>query len=227
MKSYVNHILFASILLMNTQAHARLYVPKNDIEERIQIPKIEPHIKNLILVFHGLNGPDKNTHDLMQELNRIAKENSIVHFVDWTQFKGNTFTAPTHSKKVGEVLARTLNSKSLDKIVAIGISVGSFAANELSKQIKQQNPKIKTQLILLDPFLLLGFNHTYGQRHFGKDAHLCQQILNHDDKVVFTNDKIDACQVDDITDMRPAHVHGHDWPLIYFVQNIEHYIIDL
>ena len=88
--------------------------------------------------------------------------------------------------------------------------------------------KYKIHLTLLDPFTLFRFNKDYGIYEFGKRADFCEQYLNNNDFVPFTNKPIKNAYINDITLAeskkrfmlhKKGNESGHDWPLYYYANN--------
>ena len=174
------------------------------------------------LVFHGSEGFDRNTDSLKAVLADRQKSSELILFVDWSKHSVNRLTASYQGQRVGKKFANKLDIKA-KHLHIIGISVGAFAANAYVEQIKKFHQEARVKLTLLDPFVAKGLDFSYGIRVFGKNADVCQQFLNTDDPVPFTNKPLSSCSVIDVTSLRPEDVAGHDWPLVYYTKLIENF----
>jgi hypothetical protein len=201
--------------------------------------------EHVTVVFHGAGGQDVYTDELMKNLKdndhrRDASKSGRAssrysYIVDWSAYSTNLFQASYNGERIGRDLARRLLQKQPDlkTIHLIGISVGSFAANAAATEIKQGatdgRPRPArtaptagpfVQLTLLDPFTQRGiFGWGYGNRNFGKCADYTEQYLNTDDPVPSTNDPLEHAVCYDVTDLRPEHIPGHDWPLVFYARS--------
>jgi len=202
--------------------------------------------KDITIVFHGAGGQDSNTDELLKVLRSGSARNSFVKMVDWSQDSADILKASIKGSTIGKSLGnqlkdilqkqsesssnnidRTETSKEIRNVHIIGISVGAFSANEIVQTLDSNlhpslRKKICLQLTLLDPFqqkAVLGVK--YGKNNFGKGADYAQQFLNTDDPVPSTNDSLPYCATTDVTSLRPSEVFGHDWPLIYYTNELK------
>lgn len=187
---------------------------------------------NLFLVFPGLNGIDKNVNNLVTNVRDSDKQhnlNRLCHICDWSK-DVNIFCAGDVALGAANVVTEELiNMKGGEKLNLhlVGISAGAMAASELSVFLKDFNKeRYNIHLTLLDPLTLFRFNKNYGIHEFGKRANFCEQYLNNNDFVPFTNKAIENAYVNDITFSKSKKdglvskdVNGHDWPLIYYSNN--------
>lgn len=189
----------------------------------------------ITIIFHGAGGEDENTDALQRALSSKGSK-GIVKMIDWSADSSDILQASVKGAKIGSQIGRLIVNK-LDgrddsttkerNIHVIGISVGAFAANSLSQTLNSQlnsstRKKTYLQLTLLDPFqqkAVLGLN--YGNRNFGKGLDFAQQYLNTDDPVPSTNAPLQYCSTVDVTSLRPDEIFGHDWPLVYYTQQIQ------
>ena len=187
---------------------------------------------NLFLVFPGLNGIDRNINDLVRNVKESDKDknfNRLCHICDWSK-DVNIFCAGDVALGAANMVTQELiNIKGNDKLNLhlVGVSAGAIAANELCVFLKDFNKEnYNIHLTLLDPFTLFRFNSNYGIYEFGRRANFCEQYLNRNDFVPFTNKAIKNAYVNDITfakskkkELVGKDVNGHDWPLIYYSNN--------
>lgn len=190
--------------------------------------------QDVTFIFHGAGGQDANTDELLQVLRKGKRNNSFIKMVDWSQDSADILQASVKGSKIGEALgkqfARLLQSQDTVQrrnVHIIGISVGAFPASALVQTLDgtlrpSLRKKINLQLTLLDPFqqkAVLGIK--YGKKNFGKGCDYAQQYLNTDDPVPSTNDPLPYCATTDVTSLRPSEVFGHDWPLIYYSNELK------
>jgi hypothetical protein len=190
---------------------------------------------NVFIIFPGAGGPDKNTDDIVQAGNKsLGVNNFFISCYDWKQWRGNFLRAAFDSEIVGKMIGSQLASINLRRepskqfkiIHAVGISVGSFAANACIQEYK--NKMIKSslkdnsycRLTLLDPFTSRGlYDSKYGENYFGKTADYCEQYLNTDDEVPFTNKPLPNAYCYDVTSCQERNSFTplpgdsmHSWP---------------
>jgi len=203
---------------------------QTDISFETENGSITSNTKDVTFIFHGAGGQDANTDELFQVLRKgSSTSNSFINMVDWSQDSADILQASVKGTKIGEALGKQLarilqtqDTGNVRNVHIIGISVGAFPANgfvqTLDSTIRPSLRKnINLQLTLLDPFqqkAVLGFR--YGKKNFGKGCDYAQQYLNTDDPVPSTNDSLPYCATTDVTPLRPSEVFGHDWPLIYY-----------
>jgi hypothetical protein len=180
-------------------------------------------VEHATLVFHGAGGQDKFTDALMAKL-QSSKKSVYSSMVEWSQFSSDTLQASFNGERIGREAAAQLmkRASNLKTIHIIGISVGAFAADAATREVKpaQKDEKPFLQLTLLDPFTQRGiFGLGYGNRVFGTSADYVEQYLNTDDPVPSTNSPLDNTVCYDITDLRPDEISfGHDWPVAYYAR---------
>mmetsp|Transcript_28012 Transcript_28012/g.34228 ORF Transcript_28012/g.34228 Transcript_28012/m.34228 type:complete len:287 (-) Transcript_28012:840-1700(-) len=192
---------------------------------------------SVILIFPGAGGPDCFTSELQETLQSDMQElkqdsETFLCVWDWSEFRGNVFTAAFDSECVGEGAAEALDvssknnqlSAKITSVHSIGVSVGAFAANAFARKYKAQYPESRVKLTLLDPFTGRGlFGPNYGRDNFGLDVDVAEQYLNTDDPVPTTNSPLPLCKVYDVTDaderntfVPPKGESMHTWPLVYY-----------
>lgn len=158
-----------------------------------------------LVVFPGAGGPDANTDAILKNVREGDRRRRLRRFsfvFDWSSWRGNLLRAAFDSQAVGRLMAEHFLSTKprLTHVHVIGVSVGAFAADALVKALKSKNSKLKVQLTLLDPFCSRGvFHQNYGIVKFGREADFCEQYLNTDDPVPFTNDPLKHAFVYDVT----------------------------
>jgi len=191
---------------------------------------ITTNTEDVTFIFHGAGGQDANTDELLQVLRKGSRTNSsFIKMIDWSQDSADILQASVKGSKIGEALGKQLarflqtqDTANVQNVHIIGISVGAFPANGLVQALDATlrpslRKNINLQLTLLDPFqqkAVLGFR--YGKNNFGKGCDYAQQYLNTDDPVPSTNDSLPYCATTDVTSLRPSEIFGHDWPLIYY-----------
>ena len=201
----------------------------NSNSQGFLVPPPDPNVRHATIVFHGSGGQDVYTDRLMRGLrqnnNNVDNKSYYHHIVDWSGYSTNVFQASYNGQRIGRLVANELKNRAphLQTLHVIGISVGSFAADELTRSFKAKQHEPFVQLTLLDPFTQRGiFGLGYGNRNFGSAADYTQQYLNTDDPVPSTNAPLDLADVCyDITDLRPSEIFGHDWPVAYYGQSEE------
>lgn len=205
-------------------------------------------VRDITVIFHGAGGEDAYTDDLLKTLCKSIDGDgtNIVKMINWEADSADILQASVKGAKIGKELAKTLcssiyasgdsNASRVTNIHAIGISVGAFAADSfldaLSKEnkstAKKKNTPVKNfhcQLTLLDPFqqkAVLGVG--YGNKYFGiadRGVDYAQQYLNTDDPVPSTNAPLQHCATIDVTALRPPEIFGHDWPLVYYTEELK------
>ena len=196
----------------------------NDDSDNSLLPPLAESQKHATIVFHGSGGQDQYTDALMQRL-RKNNPSQYSEIVEWSKYSTNIFQASYNGEKIGRLAVKQLladaNARNIKTIHVIGISVGSFCADAAVRELKvglggeQGQPFV--QLTLLDPFTQRGiFGVGYGNKVFGKSADFTQQFLNTDDPVPSTNAPLKNAVCYDITNLRPADIFGHDWPVAYY-----------
>lgn len=186
-----------------------------------------------MLIFPGFDGEDYHIDSLKTEVEIYNKENKIKRnyiICDWNLYNNKLLVA-----KSGEIMGKEYATK-IEKIFGnqilnihvIGISAGSFAADYFCKEIKKLKQEHYLHLTLLDPFLLKGLNPFYGIKNFGIDSNYCEQYLNSNDPVPFTNKPILNGFVNDVTFcqqkkdfmlIKKSIENDHSWPIYYYVKN--------
>lgn len=178
-------------------------------------------------IFPGAGGVDILVEELCSKIPRSK-------IIDWTEHRGNIFTAAYDGEAVGQAIANLLlqqENTQEDEIHFIGISVGAFCANAAATVAFQQMHDTPTnvRLTLLDPFCGRGvFGSSYGRENFGKYATVAIQILNSDDPVPTTNDPLPNCYCLDVTNApeRDSFIplpgdSMHSWPLAYLARHFQ------
>jgi len=187
---------------------------------------------NIVLIFPGYGGPDKNTNDLLKKIIRLKNNKNkkcYIKVYDWSKWCCNILRAANDGLTVGKILGEEIvlnNSNNLKEVHLIGISVGSFPAHMCSKIIKKKTSAY-VRLTLLDPFCSKGiFDQKFGQNNFGKDVDFAEQYLNNDDPVPFTNEALKYCYCNDVTNIKDRlkfkplpNDNMHSWPLAFFIKN--------
>mmetsp|Transcript_27243 Transcript_27243/g.41204 ORF Transcript_27243/g.41204 Transcript_27243/m.41204 type:complete len:326 (+) Transcript_27243:119-1096(+) len=227
----IGGIIIGSPVLL--EIYARIGAVQTKVEE--SITGISGNESEITIIFHGAGGEDENTDALQRALSSKGSK-GIVKMIDWSADSSDILQASVKGGKIGSQIGRLIVNK-LDgsddsttkekNIHVIGISVGAFAANSLVQTLNSQldsstRKKTYLQLTLLDPFqqkAVLGLN--YGNRNFGKGSDFAQQYLNTDDPVPSTNAPLQYCSTVDVTSLRPDEIFGHDWPLVYYTQQIQ------
>jgi hypothetical protein len=185
---------------------------------------------SITLIFPGYGGLDANTQRIEDEIKTSDLHYKMQRFVctyDWKQWRGNEFNAAFNGEKIGSKLGEQLSNLDLHDIHVIGISVGSFAANECTKRYMQKlegGKRARIRLTLLDPFTARGFfSPIFGRKNFGRFADYCEVFLNTDDPVPFTNTPLDHAHNFDITQSASKAQfiplpgdNMHSWPTAYF-----------
>ena len=146
-------------------------------------------------------------------------------------------------KRIGRQLAQVNSRRPYNKqfklLHTVGVSVGAFAADACINEFKAESERLnklknlrsdtsdtikeqvtKSKLTLLDPFCSKGiFQSWYGNCNFGKSSDFCEQYLNTDDVVPFTNEPLKYCYCYDVTasDDRKMFIplpgdNMHSWP---------------
>lgn len=193
---------------------------------RSKLPKF-PNFSDetsLLLILPGAGGPDANTEFLLhqvksQDVHLGLKRSALVY--DWSPWRGNLLRAAYDSQEVGIRIAKILlEYPQLKHLHIIGISVGAFAADSVSKTYKQGKGKGHVHLTLLDPFCSKGvIPNSSGVDNFGKSADYCEHYLNTDDPVPFTNTPLRQAVVYDVTSAKARanftplpNDNMHSWP---------------
>jgi hypothetical protein len=178
-------------------------------------------VEHATLVFHGSGGQDQYTDTLMKNLQRSLEKSTYSSMIEWSSYSSNILQASFNGQRVGRIAATQLleSARNLKSVHLIGISVGAFAADSASIEVKSLlKESAFVQLTLLDPFTQRGiFDFGYGAREYGKGADYFQQYLNTDDPVPSTNSPLANSVCFDITSIRPEEISfGHDWPVAYY-----------
>lgn len=244
---YVASVAVGSLLLLETYVQ----IPINILQRR-QVKALPdfPH-RSAVILFPGYGGPDANTDRIIAEIeesDRDHKEKRFTHCYDWSDYRGNIIRTAYISKEIGKSIGRQLSliqdtigeqkSCRIKNLHVIGISVGSFAANECANEFRRgmlkqygrsyvDSSNITITLSLLDPFISLGLiRQGYGAKHFGRFIDHSEQYLNTDDPVPFTNTPLPHCHTFDITSSQQRNSFQplpgdsmHSWPAAYFGLN--------
>jgi hypothetical protein len=184
-------------------------------------------VRHVTLVFHGAGGQDIYTDQLMRELDGLFSKNKRYYasMMEWSDFSTNILQASFNGERIGREAAVRLQKRApnLETVHLIGISVGSFAANAASLQLKRGKKETKkngspyVQTTFLAPFTQRGIlGMGYGIREFGKSADYAQQYFNTDDPVPSTHSPLENAACFNVTSLRPTETFGHDWPLQYY-----------
>lgn len=216
------------------------------IKELEQVSNKKRYKDGTVIIIPGAGGPDENTQQLEETIRNSDKKkrlNRLILTYDWSQWKGSLIRASFNSQAIGRFLALQLSGSSAvdsNNYHIIGISVGSFAADNVARTLREiENKKNKDtgtdsnayiRLTFLDPFTLRGlFGVGYGLNRFGKECSYAEQFLNTDDPVPSTNtplvhsicyDVTDSVEKKDYTPL-PNDVPGHSWPVVYYSKNYQ------
>ncbi len=197
---------------------------------------VDSDVTDITIIFHGAGGEDDNTENLLKVLSSKihTRTKGIVKMVNWSSDSENILQASVKGSKIGSQIGRLVRDviqnngpNEQRNIHVVGISVGAFAADALVQTLDSElepsaRKSIYLQLTLLDPFqqkAVLGLN--FGKNNFGKGADYAQQYLNTDDPVPSTSEPLQHCSTIDVTSLRPIEVFGHDWPLVYYTQQLK------
>jgi hypothetical protein len=183
-------------------------------------------VRHVTLVFHGAGGQDAYTDQLMSKLDGLygKKKEFYASMMEWSDFSTNILQASFNGERIGCEAAVRLQQRApnLKTVHLIGISVGSFAANAASLQLKQQGTNKETSLPYVQTTFLAPFTQRgiwgigYGIREFGKSADYAQQYFNTDDPVPSTHSPLENAVCFNVTSIRPTETFGHGWPLQYY-----------
>lgn len=232
LKSFSGALLLGVPLLLEAYARSGpVQTSMDDVFQHGTSPGINPDVRDITIIFHGAGGQDEYTDDLLRVLSSVESKSRFVKMVDWSKDSTDLLQASVKGSKIGsqigsillDMLSRDATTKDR-RVHVVGISVGAFAANSLIQTLDSDlttRKKTYLQLTLLDPFqqkAALGLN--YGNRNFGKGSDFAQQYLNTDDPVPSTNAPLQYCATTDVTSLRPREIFGHDWPLIYYTQEL-------
>lgn len=175
------------------------------------------------------------------------RQKRFVRVLDWSKYRGSIISAAYDSEAVGEgiveacfqyfkTIAKTADNNDEKKnsnnelcfrsVHCIGISVGSFGANQCAQLMKEMNLSSNVRLDLMDPFTQRGITcNFYGSQNFGRNVDMACQFLNTDDPVPSTNDALPFCATIDVTQsierenfIPPQGESMHTWPLVYFTK---------
>lgn len=184
---------------------------------------------SVVVIFPGAGGPDIHTETLKNRIisaDRAKGVKRLVTVYDWRPWLGSFLRASFDGQQVGKRVCKQLaldeaQQGNLKHLHAIGISVGSFAADSCVKAYKKtsENPGY-TRATFLDPFTSKGiFGYGWGTRNFGKWADIAESYLNADDPVPTTNDPLNLAHTYDITnanlkkEFTPVKGESyHSWP---------------
>lgn len=208
----------------------------NSEPERLNIGSISDTSTNnydtITIIFPGAGGPDKNTDDLLESITNYNNKNNIkrsyTRVYDWKKWRGNLLRAAQDSISVGKIIGNDVATYNVNNVHFIGVSVGAFAADTASKIVKRKLKDTTVKVTLLDPFCSLGvLRQRWGNKYFGgKDIDFCEQYLNTDDPVPFTNEPLPNCYCYDITDCKDRYNfiplpndNMHSWPTYYYAKN--------
>lgn len=250
--SIVNILIFSLLSITNVTSLSAtsLRIPRKFFftEEPPALPAFDED--SVFVIFPGAGGPDPNIERIIEEVKESDKQFKYKRFVycyDWSKWRGNIFNAAYNGQHVGKIVGRNLGlvghnkkekKKQLKNIHIIGISVGAFAADscirEYKKTVKyllnEQKQEIEpafTRVTFLDPFTSRGvIGQNYGQKHFGKRADYCENYLNTDDPVPFTNDPLPHAFTFDVTESKERELFKplqgdsmHSWPVAFYGLN--------
>ena len=203
----------------------------------VYMPKIQS--KNLVLIFHGAGGLDRETSQLSQRFAQQDDEQGIhrdVVLFEWKKWLGPSNRAAFDAQSVGTVLGKQLAGMELDSLHIVGTSVGGFAADACTTAFVKSSTSVRcdVHLTLTDPFTSRGtLGEGWGIRNFGRYADFAEQIMNTDDFVPSTNEPCELCYCVDVTrsklrrEFRPPFTGnifrdasswlllGHNWPMGY------------
>jgi hypothetical protein len=218
--------------LISLEASAEIYIrlPQDLMygSNPIPIERLSKVDKYDVVIFPGAGGPDQYTDALKNKIADSDKHLGItrgVYVYDWLKWRGNFLRAAFDGQSVGKTIGTQLSeSKNLENIHIIGISVGAFAADSCVKQYKElaENPAT-IHLTLLDPFTSKGpFGYGWGLQHFGAGADIVEDYLNSDDPVPTTNDPVLNAYTIDVTNSKSRAGFTdsyHSWPVAYLAKN--------
>ena len=209
---------------------------RSDFSNKQLIPdKIDSN--NIVLIFPGFSGIDSNIDMLTDNIIQSDKDNGLdrlCYICDWSSDTNIFCSGDKGLFAANRVTEQLVQIKCHEKINLhlIGISAGAMAASELCNFLKSFDPKkYNIHLTLLDPFTLFRFNTQYGVHTFGITADFCEQYLNTDDPVPFTNKPLIHAYVHDLTHCRAkkefltikcSNETAHSWPLYYYAKNWKH-----
>lgn len=153
--------------LISVEASAEIFVRLPQEIVYGSKPSILPPVvkKNLLLIFPGAGGPDKNTDALRTKIissDRSKRVDRSVLVYDWTKWRGNIVRASFDGQAVGRTVCSNLAKDEekngyLESVHVIGISVGAFAADSCVKAYKDESAHpAPVRLTLLDPFTSKG-----------------------------------------------------------------------
>eukprot|EP01041_Mallomonas_annulata_P002700 gene2700-5317_t len=190
-------------------------LPLKSIHGSVPIPLESPRSGNAALViFPGSGGPDEFTDKLLERVKAGDNSLGVKRFstvYDWSEWRGNFLRAAYDGDAIGTQIGTQLAAEEskygkLRSLHFIGISVGAFAADACVRGYKAETARLRNskpahvRLTLLDPFESKGIFRTYhGYRNFGKYADFCEQYMNGDDPVPFTNTHLPYAYTYDIT----------------------------
>ena len=153
-------------------------------------------VTNLVVILHGLNGPDKYTKQIARSRRRNDARTQVVEY-DYKKGLGDQLRAPYNAMRVGKYLAGEIKKQDqLLHVHIIAFSVGAFAADCIAVEISHEISRPRLRLTFLDPFTarstmgLLRPHSAYGVKNFGKtvDASgIVESVFNRDDPVPSTN----------------------------------------
>ena len=195
--------------------------------------------KDITIIFPGAGGRDAISDELEESLRRLSSsDDAFVTTFDWQEHRGTVLTAAYGSETVGETVGKCLcempkNTLSgIRSVHCIGISVGSFAANGMAREIFSRRGSAKgayapspyVRLTLLAPFTSRGVTgSSYGPSEFGKNADYAVQYMTEDDPVPTTDKILPQCIRYDITSSKtkdefvlPDGESMHCWPVAYY-----------
>lgn len=173
--------------------------------------------RDVVLIFHGAGGPDRETSDLCARI--VASdaaaglsEPRYVQVFDWTRWRGGQDRAPFDGQAVGSRLGlqlaeaeRSAGASRRRTLHCIGTSVGGFTADAcVSAYVRASDEarRATARLTLTDPFTARPgepLGDGWGLRHFGEAADYAEHYLNTDDPVPSTNVPLPLCRVYDVT----------------------------
>lgn len=226
--------LFLLFIIYNSYSLKHSFI-KSDFNHKNVHKTIKSN--NIVLIFPGLNGCDHYIDMLVDNIIQSDIDNNFdrqCFICDWVS-NTNIFCSGDKGISTANKITENLVSIFKDKKVhlhLIGISTGAMAASELSYFLKSFDPnRYNIHLTLLDPFTLFRFNTQYGVHTYGLNADFCEQYLNTDDPVPFTNKPLIHAYTHDITlstykkeffNIKQKNETAHSWPLYYYAKNWKH-----
>ena len=198
--------------------------------------------KDLTIIFPGAGGRDAISDELEESLRQSSSsDNAFVTTFDWQEHRGTVLTAAYDSETVGETVGKCLwkvksgASFKVRSVHCVGISVGAFAANGMTREIclrrrsasRDGKPAPYVRLTLLAPFTSRGVTgYSYGPDNFGTNADYAVQYMTKEDPVPTTDKVLPQCIRYDITSSKtkdsfvlPDGESMHCWPVAYYARH--------